>query len=191
MAVTFPTSPSTNQVFSDSAGTWTWTGFVWDSIFVGPDKWTTVSFGTAATPAGKIIASGGPSQVATKGPNNLTGHQYHQNNDIRTIRTATFAGEGLIATTSGTITIDWALYQNYKQTEPTGTITYLFLPPPGPCHLQLRIDSDGTSTAQTIVLPSGVTQYNQVFATATNKKSIISFWYDGQGKYDFLGSNEV
>ena len=91
--------------------------------------------------------------------------------------------------TSGTINIDWTKSLRYIQPEPTGTITYTFTDPPGPCHLELKIESDGTSTAQTINLPT-VTQYGTAWSGANNKKAILSFSFDGVG-YDFMGSNQV
>ncbi len=91
--------------------------------------------------------------------------------------------------TSGTINIDWTKSLRYIQPEPTGTITYTFTDPPGPCHLELKIESDGTSTAQTINLPT-VTQYGTAWAGTNNKKAILSFSFDGVG-YNFMGSNQI
>lgn len=112
------------------------------------------------------------------------------NSNVTAIKTATFNSQSTIATTTGAITIDWTTAQNQKQTEPTGTITYTFTAPPGPCHLQLIIDSDGTSTAQTINWPGTVIQYGATWAGANNKKSVINFWYDGTN-YHMIGSNQV
>ena len=106
------------------------------------------------------------------------------------LKTATFNGQGASTTTSGAVTIDWTTAQNYLQTEPTGAITYTFTAPPGPCHLQLIINSDGTSTAQTITWPASVIQYNSTWAGANNKKSIINFWYDGTS-YHMMAGNQV
>jgi hypothetical protein len=72
------------------------------------------------------------------------------NSAMSGIKTATFNSQASLSTTTGAVTIDWTAAQNYKQNEPTGTITYTFTAPPGPCHIQLLIWSDGTSTAQTI-----------------------------------------
>lgn len=105
-------------------------------------------------------------------------------------KTATFNGQNLIATTTGAITIDWTVAQNQKQTEPTGSITYTFTAPPGVCHLQLLIDSDGTSTAQTIVWPASVIWMGNTWSGMNNKKSIINFWYDGTNYYA-MGTNQV
>ena len=41
--------------------------------------------------------------------------------------------------TSGAQTVDWTKGNHQIQPEPTGTITYTFTAPPGPCHLQLLI----------------------------------------------------
>lgn len=112
------------------------------------------------------------------------------NSNLTGIKNATFNGQNTIATTSGSITVDWTLAQNQLQTEPTGTITYTFTAPPGPCHLQLLINSDGTSTAQTINWPGTVIQYGATWAGVNNKRAVINFWYDGTN-YHMIGTNQV
>jgi len=112
------------------------------------------------------------------------------NSNLTGIKNATFNSQTTIATTSGSITVDWTTAQNQLQTEPTGTITYTFTAPPGPCHLQLIINSDGTSTAQTINWPGTVIQYGATWAGANNKKAVINFWYDGTN-YHMIGTNQV
>ena len=111
------------------------------------------------------------------------------NYKISEIKTASFNSQVALTTTTGAVTIDWTAAQNYKQNEPTGSITYTFTAPPGPCHLQLLIDSDGTSTAQTITWPT-LTWIGTTWAGANNKKAIINFWYDG-GTYFAMGGNQV
>lgn len=112
------------------------------------------------------------------------------NTAVTGFKTATFNSQTTIATTTGSITVDWTTAQNQKQTEPTGTITYTFTAPPGPCHLQLLIDSDGTSTAQTINWPGTVTWMGTTWAGANNKKAVINFWYDGTN-YIAVGTNQA
>lgn len=109
---------------------------------------------------------------------------------ISGISTATFNSQNTITTTTGAVTINWNTAQNQKQNEPTGSITYTFTAPPGPCHLQLVIDSDGTSTAQTITWPASVVWLGATWAGVNNKKSVINFWYDG-ASYFAMGSNQV
>ena len=111
------------------------------------------------------------------------------NTAVTGFKTATFNSQTTISTTTGAITVDWTSAQNQKQTEPTGSITYTFTAPPGPCHLQLLIDSDGTSTAQTITWPGTVIWLGSVWAAAANKKAIINFWYDGTNYYA-MGANQ-
>lgn len=111
------------------------------------------------------------------------------NSSIGAIKTATFNSQATLASTSGSIAIDWSAAQNYFQTEPTGTITYTFTAPPGPCHLQLLINSDGTSTAQTINWPGSVTFLGSTWSGANNKKSVINLWYDGTN-YFAIGTNQ-
>lgn len=112
------------------------------------------------------------------------------NTNITGIKTATFQSQGSSVTTTGAVTINWSTAQNYLQTEPTGSITYTFIAPPGPCHLQLIINSDGASTAQTITWPGTVVWLVATWAGVNNKKSVINFWYDGTS-YLAMGSNQV
>lgn len=136
------------------------------------------------------VASLAGSETLTNKTIGMAGALDCNNNVIQEIKTATFNSQTTIATTSGSITIDWTSAQNQKQTEPSSTITYTFIAPPGPCHLQLIIDSDGTSTAQTINWPSSVVWMGGTWAGANNKKAVINFWYDGSS-YIAIGSNQV
>jgi hypothetical protein len=145
---------------------------------------------STATGTGSVVLATSPTLVtpalgaATAASLGLT------NGNLTAIKTATFNSQTTIATTSGAITVDWTTAQNQRQTEPTGTITYTFTAPPGPCHLQLLIDSDGTSTAQTINFPGSVVFLGAAWVGVNNKKSIINFWYDGSS-YFAIGSNQV
>jgi len=112
------------------------------------------------------------------------------NTAVTGFKTATFNSQTTIATTTGAITVDWTSAQNQKQTEPTGNITYTFTAPPGPCHLQLVIDSDGTSTARTFTWPGTVIWMGSTWTASNNKKAIINFWYDGSS-YFAMGTNQV
>lgn len=128
--------------------------------------------------------------LAGRGANTFTGDQTLDGNDVLEIKNATFDAVYTISSTSGAITLDWNNAQHQKQTEPTGSITYTFTDPPGPCRLQLLIDSDGTSTAQTITWDSDVIWMGETWAGANNKKAIITFWFDGS-KYYAMGANQV
>lgn len=112
------------------------------------------------------------------------------NEAVTNVKTISFTGEGVLNNTSGAISVNWAAAQNYRQVEPTGSITYTFTAPPGPCHLQLRIESDGTSAAQTFVWPTTVKWLLFTWTAITNKGAIINFWYDGIN-YWAMGSNAV
>ena len=109
---------------------------------------------------------------------------------ITGIKTATFDSQPTIATTTGAVTIDWSTGQCQKQAEPTGNITYTFTAPPGPCHLQLLVDSDGTTTARTFTWPASVKWLSVQWAHLANKRGVINFWYDGTN-YFATGANEV
>lgn len=112
------------------------------------------------------------------------------NADITNIDTATFNSQVSLGSSSGSITVNWRTGQNQRQPEPTGTITYTFTAPNGPCHLQLLIDSDGSSTAQTINWPGSVIWLNSVWAGTNNKRAVINFWYDGTN-YFAIGTNQA
>lgn len=116
--------------------------------------------------------------LAILGANTFTDNQTLNDYDLRTIRTASFHDQHSTATATGAITIDWTTAQNHRQTEPTGSITYTFTAPPGVCHLQLYIDSDGTSTAQTITWPGTVIWYGLTYAGVNNKRAVVNFWWD-------------
>jgi hypothetical protein len=142
--------------------------------------------GGKALPSGTLV---GTSDIQTLTNKTLTDPSLG-NSNLTAIKNATFNTQNTIATTTGSIDVDWTVAQNQLQAEPTGTITYTFTAPPGPCHLQLLIDSDGTSTAQTINWPGSVVQYGSTWAGANNKKSVVNFWYDGT-TYHMIGTNQV
>ena len=108
----------------------------------------------------------------------------------QTFKTVNYVSEGTVSGTTGAQTVDWTASQNYKQTEPTGAITYTFTAPAGICHLQLRILSDGASTAYTHVWPGTVKWLGSTWSAVANKNAMINFWYDG-ASYWAMGANEV
>ena len=144
----------------------------------------------------RIIASGGNGASAGgtlslhAATIELNGTVALQDRHITGIRTATFATTPIKTTTTGAVTIDWTAGQNQIQNEPTGAITYTFTAPAGPCHLQLLIASDGTSTAYTHVWPASVKWMGATWAQVANKAAIINFWYDGTNYYA-MGVNQV
>jgi hypothetical protein len=112
------------------------------------------------------------------------------NTAITGFKTATFNSQVTLAAIAGAITVNWSTAQNQRQPEPTSTITYTFTAPPGPCHLQLVIDSDGSSTPQAINWPSSVVWFGAVWSGEANKKAIINFWFDGTSYYA-MGVNQA
>lgn len=147
--------------------------------------------GTGATTLTGILKGNGTSAFTAATANTDYLIPALANTAVTGFKTATFNSQTTIATTNGAITVDWTTAQNQKQTEPDGSITYTFTAPPGPCHLQLLIDSDGTSTAQTIVWPGTVIWLGLAAWTGVNnKKAVINFWYDGTNYYA-VGSNQV
>lgn len=146
--------------------------------------------GTGATTLTGVLKGNGTSAFTAATANTDYLVPALANTAVTGFKTATFDGQTTIATTSGAITVDWTTAQNQKQTEPTGTITYTFTAPPGVCHLQLLVDSDGTSTAQTFNWPGTVIWLSATWTGLANKKAIINFWYDGSNYYA-IGSNQV
>lgn len=146
--------------------------------------------GTGATTLTGILKGNGTSAFTAATANTDYLVPELANTAVGGFKTATFNSQTTIATTSGPITVDWTTAQNQKQTEPDGSITYTFTAPPGPCHLQLIIDSDGTSMAQTIVWPSTVVWLGAVWAGVNDKKAVINFWYDGTN-YFAVGTNQA
>ncbi len=161
--------------------------------FDGSDYGTTGDYlqsaGSGAPPTWSALGTMATESAADYTKKSADAGQDMNNNTISEIKTATFNSQATLSTTTGAVTIDWTAAQNYKQNEPTGGITYTFTAPPGPCHLQLLIDSDGTSTAQTITWPT-LTWIGATWVGANNKKAIINFWYDGTN-YFAQGGNQV
>jgi len=140
---------------------------------------------TAATNPTTIAGYGITDAVSTSTPIAMS------NQPISGVKTVTFNSQPVLATTTGTIAVDWTAANAYKQTQPTGAITYTFTNPAGPCHLQMYVDSSGASTAQTFTWPAAVIWFGAVWAGVNNKKAIINFWYDGSGNYYATGMNQV
>ena len=119
------------------------------------------------------------STMARLASNTFTGDQALGNNNLTGIKTASFNSQATLSSTTGTINIDWSAAQNYLQTEPTGSITYTFTNPPGPCHLQLLIASDGTSSSESLTWPT-MRWFGQAYTTTTtNKAAVVNLWFDG------------
>ena len=151
---------------------------------------TNSSFSVANAAFGKANTALQNTTGTFAGTLTFTGGVTLSNTNLANIKNAYFNAQGTISTTSGSITVDWTAAQNWKQTEPTGTITYTFTAPPGPCHLQLLIDSDGSSTAQSFSWPGTVVWMGQTWVALANKKAVINFWYDGSTYYG-VGTNQA
>jgi len=155
---------------------------------------TTLSGVLKGTGSGFAVATAGTDYVTPAGAETLSNKTLTNptmgNSNITSLKTASFNSQLVLSGTSGTINIDWTAGQNYKQAEPVGTITYTFTNPVGPCHLQVFVDSDGASTAQTFNWPGNVTFFGTAWTAATNKKAIINLWFDGTN-YLAMGVNQV
>jgi hypothetical protein len=119
--------------------------------------------------------------LAVLGANTFTGAQALGDNNLTGIKVPAFNAQGSTSATTGATTVDWSTGAVKKQTEPTGAITYTFTAPGvSNVHLQLLIDSDGTSTSYGLTWPAEVVWYGLALsATTANKKHVANFWYDG------------
>jgi hypothetical protein len=97
----------------------------------------------------------------------------------------------VLGSTSGTINVDWSVSSYYILDEPTGAITFTFTDPPANTKLQLKIRSDGTSTAYAFTFPSSVDQFGTSWTgTTANKKAVLNFDFT-DGRYDMMGASQV
>lgn len=124
---------------------------------------------------------------AALGANTFTGDQALGNNNLTGVKVLASNSVIALSTTSGSVNIDWSAGQRYSQNAPTGTITYTFTNPPGPCRLFLRIDTG--ATAQTINLPTA-TQIGTAWTPVNAKKAYLTFEFDGTN-YHYMGANQV
>lgn len=157
----------------------------------------TITNGVTATAPSEDAVYDALALKANLAANTFTGDQTLGNNALKTIKTATFNGEISTGATTGTIYIDWRSGNFFVQSEPTGNITYDFstsgsggYPPAGPTRCQIRIVSDGTSSAYTITLPTHKVYGASFAGTTANKNALLSFYYDGSG-WHFMGVSEV
>lgn len=167
-------------VANDAAATTTRSGnYAKTETLTGATNVTYPTTGTLATLAGSEALTNKTLTNPTLGNSNLLG-----------VKTVIYNSQLTLSTTTGAVTVDWSAGQNYKQAEPTGSITYTFTAPIGPCKLQLLIDSDGTSAAQSFTWPATVIWYSITWSGVNNKKAVINFWYDGTS-YHATGINQV
>jgi len=117
--------------------------------------------------------------------------QLQRNNEpLSGLKTATFYSELAGFASAGEITLNWSAAQNQRQPTPTGAITYVFINPPGPCHLQLLVDSSGASSPQVFAWPANLVWFGQTWSGIANKRAIVNFWFDG-ATYSAMGANQV
>lgn len=130
--------------------------------------------------------------LAILGANTFTGTQNFGNQNLSALKTAAFNSEISTGATSGTINVDWTAGACYLQAEPTNSVTYTFTAPTNSnVKLQIRVASDGTSTARTFTFPATVRQYGSTWTgTVTNKAALITLWWDGTS-YHTMVVNEA
>jgi len=168
------TNKTTLDKITESGGLPLWDGGAWpDPVIDFTDLGDTPSAYTSS--AGKLLAVNSTAD----------GVEF-----VDGIPAAAFADPVTLVATSGSINIDWTASWRYIQPEPTGPITYTFTAPETAARLSLLIQSDGTSTAQTITLPT-VTEFGTAWAPADNLQSVLTFEYLPGVGYNFMGANEV
>jgi hypothetical protein len=171
------------SLLNSATGKWGfYAGGTADNAFRGNTR-----FGSLVAPTATVDITG---TLAVSGASTFAGAVGLGNNNLTGIKTATFSTSVVNTTTTGASTIDWSAGQSQIQNEPTGAITYTFTAPPGPCHLQLLVASDGTSAAYTHIWPANVKWMGATWAQVANKAAVINFWYDGTDYYA-MGVNQV
>ena len=113
--------------------------------------------------------------------------------NITGIKLAGFTAEYANTTpTTGAATLNWNNGAMQSWAEPTGAITFTFTAPTAisAAHLQLRIISDGSSSAFTHVWPAAVKWYGTTWSAVANKGAIINFFWNGT-IYVATGANAV
>jgi hypothetical protein len=144
--------------------------------------------GALGTPSsGNLANCTLPANVATTGANTFAGDQTIGNNNLKTIKTATFNGEIAPSATTGAITINWTQGQNCAFA-PSGNVTSMaFTAPPGPCHLQVKIV---TGTVRTIAWPASNFYWlnNSAPTLVANKTTFVNLWYDGVNYWAMWGT---
>lgn len=153
------------------------------------DSTSSTSTTTAATPNSVKTSYDLANAALPKAGGTMTGDIALTNSRITQFKTATFNSQVNLVGTSGTINIDWSAAQNYRQPQPTSTITYTFTNPSGPGHFQLFIDN--TSTAQTINWPASVIFMGSTWSGTNSKRAVLNFWYDGSSTYLAIGTNQA
>lgn len=97
----------------------------------------------------------------------------------------------LITETAGNITVDFRLSTHYIQPQPTGAITYTFIPPEiVHTKFELMILNSGSGLAQVISMPVGTVWYGTTWAPVDNKSAFINGKWDGS-KYILMGVNQA
>ena len=145
--------------------------------------------GSASTVAGPIGYTGSQGLIGYTGSQGVLGPSVNTDLDMNNykiieIKTASFNSEPSITTTAGSVAIDWTAAQNQKQNSPSGAIDYNaggWTPPPGPCHMQLKIPMG--STLYTITWPTSVLWLMSWGGGTINKTSIVNLWFDGTNYY--------
>ena len=114
------------------------------------------------------------------------------NTSIYGIKNAAFNGEIACSTSN----IDWTQGSLQYLAEPVSSVNWSgggAWTSPGAsklCHLQLRILSDGSSTAQNFTWPANVKWLSEQWAAVNNKNAVLNFYWDG-ATYWAMGANEI
>lgn len=190
----FPADPASSNLFhitnnsgGNTPGLYTRIGGTWARILIDGDD---VNLDGDLESIGDLEGLTGILRKTGENTWVLDTKTYLEQNQPVAIKTVAFPAPPSTPGTAGAVAIDWSQANHYSQAEPTGVITYSFTPPAGPCHLQITVNSDGTSSAFAHVFPGTVIWYGTVWQQVANKRAILNFWFDGTN-YHAMGVNQV
>jgi len=122
--------------------------------------------------------------LAVLGANTFTGAQALGNNNLLSIKQATYNSEIDDGNSSTADTIDWSAGHRHKSTL-TGNCTYTFIAPSGVCSLVLKVVQDGTGS-RTVSWPASVKWGSgtpPTLTTTAGATDIVGLYYDGTNYY--------
>jgi hypothetical protein len=166
---TYPSSPQKGYYYVASvAGTISGTAYaIGDWLVYDGAAWSKIDNSTVDV-SGLLPKSGGT----------MTGNIVMGNYAVTTAKTVTFNGEVDNGNSGTSKNIDWTAGQKQKITM-TGSATFTFTPPTGPCNLLLKL-TQGGSGSYTVTWPTMKWAGGApTLSTTVGAVDIVSIYYDG------------